>query len=103
MEVLELNPVEELVAEVFEEVDFTQDRVLVQVYMPHIRQYISGVDPMRDLVYRWPGKFGPLAIGDLVICPPSPRHKKTFVGIVTSLDASSHPYKGPCKSLRGKA
>lgn len=95
--------VEELILGAFEDVDFSNERVLVQVHMPHIKKYLPKVDPLRDLVYRWPGKLGPIAVGDLVICPPTPRHSGTFVGIITSLDASAHPYKGKVKNLRGKA
>ena len=74
-------------------------RVLVQAHLPHVEQWNR--DPNVDLVYLWPG--GPLQVGDLVICPPTPLHGATFVAIVTSLDASSHPYKGPAKYLIGRA
>lgn len=73
-------------------------RILVEAYLPHVADY--GHDPNVSLVYSWPG--GPLAVGDLVKCPPTPLGGSTFTGIVTSLDASGHPYKGPVKALLGK-
>lgn len=94
---------DELIREVFVEVEHKRDRVLVQVYMPHVQKWFPKADTVRDLVYRWPGKFGPLAVGDLVVCPATKRHPKNFTGIVTSLDADSHPYRGPVRNLLGRA
>lgn len=65
--------------------------------------YISvetGPVPVSELVYGWPG--GPLAVGDVVLCPPTPWMSAPFEAIVVSLDASGHPYKGPVKDLLGK-
>lgn len=73
-------------------------RIIVMVHMPHVRAW--GHDPNRELVYRWIG--GPLAVGDIVVCPPTPFYPQDFEGIVTSLDASHHPYKGPVKTVRPK-
>lgn len=96
------DELDEQLREVFAEVDHSHDRVMVQVHMPHITRWVNA-DPLRDLVYSWPGAHGPLAVGDLVICPPSPRHCGTFTGIVTSLSAEGHPYRGPVKALLGHA
>jgi hypothetical protein len=71
-------------------------RIIVQAYLPHMADY--GMDPMRDLVYV-NGTGEQLAVGDLVLCPPTPKRSTTFEAIVVSLDGSQHPYKGPCKSI----
>jgi len=72
-------------------------RVIVQAYLPHVTQYSATFDPMRDLVYSWPG--GPLAVGDIVLCPKTPLGPGPFEAIVISLDGADHPYKGPLKSI----
>lgn len=77
------------------------DRVIVQVYLPHVTDYNPTFDPMRDLVYRWTGSER-LDVGDLVLCPPTPKRRSTFTGIVVSLRGQDHPYKGACKALIGK-
>lgn len=67
-------------------------------------EYISiatGRVPISELTYLWPG--GPLEVGDMVLCPPTPWMSAPFKAIVVSLDASDHPYKGPVKTLLGKA
>ena len=74
-------------------------RVIVQAYMEHVQQY--GWNPNADLVYGWPG--GPLAVGDLVLCPGTNLKPDGWKAIVTNLDASGHPYKGPVRMLLGKA
>lgn len=82
-------------SDVDEEEELGPRRVLVEVYLPHVKKY--GRDPHMALVYRW--RKGPLHVGDLVLCPPTPRHRFSFTGIVISLDASQHPYKGPVKDI----
>lgn len=73
-------------------------RVVVQAYLPHLKNYFDGqIDPLRDLVYSWPG--GPLAVGDIVLCPQTPRGPGPFEALVVSLDGADHPYKGPVKSI----
>ena len=73
-------------------------RVLVEAYLPHVQQY--GWNPGASLVYGWPG--GPLAVGDLVLCPGTALNPAGWTAIVTSLDASGHPYKGPVRMLLGR-
>lgn len=73
-------------------------RVIVEVYLPHVAEY--GHDPSRGLVYGWPG--GPLCVGDLVLCPGTSFQPGGWTGIVTSLDASGHPYKGQVRMLLGR-
>lgn len=75
-------------------------RVIVQAYLPHVLEYSAGFDPMRDLVYSWPGE--PLAVGDIVLCPKTPLGPGPFEAIVISLDGADHPYKGPLKSILRK-
>ena len=74
-------------------------RVVVEAYLPHVQQY--GWNPSASLVYGWPG--GPLAVGDLVLCPGTSLQPAGWKAIVVSLDASGHPYKGPVRMLLGKA
>jgi hypothetical protein len=71
-------------------------RIIVQAYLPHMAEY--GLHPMRDLVYV-NGTGEQLIVGDIVLCPPTPKRRSTFEAIVVSLDGSQHPYKGPCKSI----
>lgn len=73
-------------------------RVIVEVYIPHIAEY--GHNPSLGLVYGWPG--GPLEVGDLVLCPGTALQPGGWTGIVTSLDASGHPYKGRVRMLLGR-
>lgn len=73
-------------------------RVIVVAYLEHIEKY--GHTPMRELVY---GCDFAVAVGDQVICPPTPMLHENFTAMVVSLDASEHPYKGPVKNLIGKA
>ena len=81
-----------------EEAEAAKERILVMAHLPHLKDY--GHDPNRELVYRWAG--GPIEVGDLVECPPTPLRPKPFTAIVTSLDASRHPYKGPVKTISKK-
>lgn len=70
-------------------------RVLVEAYLPHVKKY--GHNPTLRMVYMWRG--GKLALGDLVLCPPTPLRNSAFTGVIVSLDASNHPYKGPAKHI----
>jgi len=50
-------------------------RVLVRVNMPHVEELTDGeYGPEMELVYLWEGDE-PLAVGDLVVCPRSPRDR----------------------------
>jgi hypothetical protein len=71
-------------------------RIVVQAYLPQVATF--GHDGNRDLVYQWPGGDS-LKVGDIVLCPKTPRGRDDFEAMVVSLDASNHPYKGPVKSI----
>jgi len=76
--------------------------VVVAVHLPHVVEY-GLPDPNLELVYRWPGgALGPINEGDLVLCPGTRLHPKEWTGIVTSLDASNHPYSGYVRNLLGR-
>jgi len=79
------------------EVQPATSRVIVQGHLPHVKQYNPNFETMRDLVYSWPG--GPLAVGDIVLCPKTPYGPGPFEAIVVSLDAADHPYRGPVRSI----
>lgn len=50
-------------------------RVLVRVNMPHVKELTDGErGPEMELVYLWEGDE-PLGVGDLVVCPRSPRDR----------------------------
>lgn len=75
-----------------------RQRVVVLAQLDHLKDY--GHNPTRELVY---GCSFPVSEGDAVICPRTPLYQHEFVGVVISLDASTHPYKGPVKNLLRKA
>jgi hypothetical protein len=76
------------------------ERIIVLVDMPHLAEW--GYDTSRELVYRY-RLPDPIAVGDAVVCPPSPLSRgEEFTGIVLSLDASAHPYKGPARDVLRK-
>lgn len=63
-------------------------RVLVRVNMPHVEELTDGEHgPEMELVYRWEGAE-PLSVGDLVVCPRSPRDRDhgLRVGQVVEVD-----------------
>lgn len=66
--------------------------VLVKVKMPHIAKYGRSVE--MSLVY---GVNFPVAVGDLVRCPPTRLNSKWSTGRVTKLDPKG--YKGRVKYL----
>jgi len=80
------------------EVEPKDDRVVVLVDMPHVAQW--GRETTMELVYRAPFE---VAVGDAVVCPPSPLSQgQEFTGVVVSLDARAHPYKGPVRDVLRK-
>jgi hypothetical protein len=81
------------------EVDTSARRVVVMASTGYMNRF-EGKVPVSELVYRWPG--GPLAVGDMVLCPPTPWLSAPFEAMVVSLDASGHPYQGPVKSIMRK-
>lgn len=73
-------------------------KVRVMAHLPHVQRW--GHQPTHEMTYGWPG--GPLAIGDLVACPPTPLgNGRCFVGVVTAFGDGG--YKGPVKMLLGRA
>lgn len=49
------------------------------------------------LVYGWRGEL--LAIGDRVLCPPTPWLSGPYQTTVVSIVGEDHPYKGPVKYI----
>lgn len=76
--------------------DTSARRVVVMASTGYMNRF-EGKVPISELVYLWPG--GPLAVGDMVLCPPTPWMSAPFEAIVVSLDASNHAYQGPVKSI----
>jgi hypothetical protein len=70
-----------------------KDRITVLLDLPHLKQY--GYDPTRELVY---GCTFAVSVGDLVSCPPTPRHGRWTTGIVVALDGGH--YRGRVKQVR---
>lgn len=70
-------------------------RILVLLDLPHLANYGRGTTA--ELVY---GCTFPVAVGDTVLCPPTPRGPSTWtVGVVVSLDGVTY-YTGPVKYVR---
>lgn len=71
-----------------------RNRITVVIDLPHLKKY--GHDPTRELVY---GCNFPVALGDLVSCPPTPLGKQKWTtAMVVALDGGR--YKGPVKYVR---
>ena len=70
-------------------------RILVQANLPYLRNYAR--DPHPALSY---GCDFPVALGDTVLVPPTPKDARWTEGIVTGLGPSD--YKGPVKNVRPK-
>ena len=68
-------------------------RITVLLNLPHLKSF--GIDPVVTLVY---GCNFPVAVGDLVRCPPTPRYGKWTTGQVIALNGGS--YKGPVKFVK---
>lgn len=67
--------------------------VTVRVHLPHVAKY--GQAPTMALTY---GCTFDVAIGDTVLCPPTPRHPKWTKGEVIALTGSG--YRGRVKHIR---
>lgn len=70
-------------------------RIMVQANLPYLRNYAR--DPHPALSY---GCDFPVALGDTVLLPPTPKDVRWTEGIVTGLGPSD--YKGPVKNARPK-
>ena len=70
-------------------------RILVQAHLPHLRNYAR--DPHPALSY---GCDFPVALGDTVLVPPTPKDARWTEGLVVGLGPSD--YKGPVKAVRPK-
>lgn len=71
------------------------DRITVLVHLPHLAEFDRPTTT--ELVY---GCNIAVAVGDQVICPPTPRTNKPHTGVVTALDGGQ--YRGPVKYILGK-
>lgn len=70
------------------------DHITVMLNLPHLAKY--GRPTTVELVY---GCTFPVAVGDAVLCPPTPRGEPTWTtGVVVALDGRG--YKGPVKYVR---
>jgi hypothetical protein len=70
------------------------DRITVMLHLPYLKDY-----GMPEIIYPVYGCTFPVAIGDQVLCPPTPRGDGSWnVGIVTALNGGD--YKGPVKYVR---
>lgn len=70
------------------------DRIIVMLNLPYLEDY-----GMPTIIYPTYGCTFPVAIGDQVLCPPTPRGDGSWnVGIVTALNGGD--YKGPVKYVR---
>lgn len=71
-------------------------RITVLLELPHLANY--GRETTVELVY---GCTFLVAVGDVVLCPPTPRGPSTWTaGVVTALDGKG--YAGPVKYVRKK-
>lgn len=68
-------------------------RITVLLDLPHLKDY--GRPTTVTLVY---GCQFPVAVGDLVRCPPTPRYSKWTTGQVVALDGGQ--YRGPVKQVK---
>lgn len=70
-------------------------RILVQANLPHLRNYAR--DPHPALSY---GCDFPVALGDTVLVPPTPKDVRWTEGLVVGLGPSD--YHGPVKAVKPK-
>lgn len=70
-----------------------RNRITVLLDLPHLEKY--GHQRTRELVY---GCNFPVAVGDQVLCPPTPLCSKWTTGVVTALDGGQ--YRGRVKHVR---
>jgi hypothetical protein len=70
-----------------------KNRISVLLDLPHLEKY--GHQRTRELVY---GCNFPVAVGDQVLCPPTPLCSKWTTGVVTGLDGGQ--YRGRVKHVR---
>lgn len=70
-----------------------KNRITVLLDLPHLEKY--GHQRTRELVY---GCNFPVAVGDQVLCPPTPLYSKWTTGVITALDGRQ--YRGRVKYVR---
>lgn len=70
-------------------------RIMVQADLPYLRNF--GRNPKPSLSY---GCDFPVAVGDTVLVPPTPKDVRWTEGVVTRLGPSD--YLGPVKSVKPK-
>lgn len=70
-----------------------KNRITVMLDLPHLAKY--GRTPTRELTY---GCNFKVAVGDLVMCPPTPLHHQWTTGMVTAL--THNGYKGRVKFVK---
>lgn len=74
---------------------FEDARIVVLLELPHLAKY--GRETAVELVY---GCTFSVAVGDVVLCPPTPRGPSEWTaGVVVSLDGKKL-YTGPLKYVR---